>query len=91
MRQLPPPPERPAAEPVAIWTELKDVITLAQLSASQMKTAPRGMGGLSVLGFDRPALEVTAGWLGIRIDARMARDIAVLEAEMVRVIEGRPA
>jgi hypothetical protein len=42
-----------------------------------------------VLCFDRPALDVTAGWLGIRIDARMARDIAVLEAEMVRVIEGR--
>jgi hypothetical protein len=89
MRQLPPPPERPAPEPVAIWTELKDVITLATLSASQMKTAPRGMGGLSVLGFDRPALDVTAKWLGIRIDGRMARDIATLEAEIARVIEGR--
>lgn len=88
IRRLPPEPEIKAAAPVAVWTELKDVITLATQCASQMKTAPRGMGGLSILGFDRPAVDVTARWLGIRVNRRMALDLAALEAEAVRMIEG---
>lgn len=80
-----------AEEPAEIMAELKPVITLIVAAQRHVRTAPVGMGGAVVIGFDLGMIDQLARWKGIEMTPERADDVMVLEGEMVRLLNARAA
>jgi hypothetical protein len=75
-----------ALDIVNLPSDMRRVVQLVQAAASQLRIVARPMGPPVCLGFDYPAVELAAKWLGIEIDAPMFRDLREIEVEAVQIM-----
>lgn len=73
-------------ETVVLPAYLRNVVTLAQNCASQLRFIGGGMSPAIPLGFDYAAVNLVAGWLGIPIDKELFHDLRQIEVDGCAVL-----
>ncbi|MBN7785134.1 hypothetical protein JYP51_09400 [Ponticoccus gilvus] len=65
----------------------RDLVRLALATVGKWRTAPRGLGGARLLGFDLAEIDVAARWMGITPDARLLDGIGIIERAALKLLE----
>lgn len=68
--------------------DLQPLIELVEACQTNWNVAV-GMGGLVRLGFDYPAFDVKARWMGIKVDRGLVSDLAVIENEALKLVNSQ--
>ena len=76
---------------IALPMSMRPAVEIVQACLSQLRYIVPGMGKPVMLGFDFPALDIAAKWLGHAIDRAVLSDIKALEHEARRILNGSPS
>lgn len=72
-----------------MWPDMRDVVGLFMALQTQWRWISAGMGGAFRSGIDYPAIAPTASALGLTMTPGLFNDLRLLEAEALRVWNGK--